>query len=45
MRWTDGELITKQVEFTGNEIEERADSGIGLAVVVAKVAFVITRVV
>jgi hypothetical protein len=35
---SDGELRTQQVQVTGRKVEQRADSRVGLAVIVSQVA-------
>ena len=42
IEWSNLELISKQVEVTGSEIEQRADARIGLTVVISKMPFVVS---
>ena len=42
IEWSNLELISKQVEVTGSEIEQRADTRIGLTVVISKMPFVVS---
>src|SRR5204863_3873162 len=37
-----GKLVAQQVEFAGRKIEQRTDTRIGLLIVVAKMAFIIS---
>src|SRR5438552_7838579 len=39
---SDCKLVAQQVEIPGSEVEQRADAGIGLAIVVTQVAFVVS---
>ena len=42
IEWSNLELVSKQVEVTGSEIEQRADTRIGLTVVISKMPFVVS---
>src|SRR5437773_8001285 len=39
---SDCKLVAQQVEIAGSEVEQRADAGIGLSIVVTQVAFVVS---
>jgi len=42
IEWSNLELVSEQIEITGSEIEQRADTRIGLTVVISKMPFVVT---
>src|SRR5215467_126480 len=42
IEWSNLELVSEQIEITGGEIKQRADTRIGLTVVISKMPFVVS---